>query len=90
VAEVEVVGAVGADEPASFGEGELSFAQQDESLVLAQDALDVGVFRACHTAIIARLRRRAQGGGPLRSPPTCRYTPGKAKRGPPDLSGGSS
>jgi len=90
VPEVQVERRVGPDQATPLGEGELRLPQQDESLVLAQDALDVGVFRACHTAIIARLRGRAQGGGRLRSQPSCRYTPGKAKRGRPDLSGGSS
>jgi len=46
VPEVQVEGRVGPDEAASLGEGELRLPEQDESLVLAQDALDVGVLRA--------------------------------------------
>jgi len=64
VAKVQVEGRVGSDEAASFGEGDLRLPEQDETLVLAQDALNVGILGAYHTAIIARRRRPAQGGGP--------------------------
>jgi hypothetical protein len=53
VAEVEVEGRVGPHEAAPLGEGEPRLPEQDEPLVLDQDALDVGVFRAGHVAIIA-------------------------------------
>jgi hypothetical protein len=65
VAEVEVEGRVGSDEAASLGEWELRLPEQDEALVLAQDALSVDVLRACHAAIMPRLCRAAQGEGRL-------------------------
>jgi len=65
VPEVEVEGGVGPDQAAPLGEGDLRLPEQDEPLVFAQDALDVGVLRASHPQIITRLRGRVQGGSGL-------------------------
>jgi hypothetical protein len=61
VAEVQVEGRVGSDEAASLGERELHLSEQDEPLVLAQDALSVEVLRVWHTAIISPQCGAAQG-----------------------------